>query len=303
MTKLAKIIGYPLLFLFGFALFLYWFFPYDVLRDRITSAIEDQLGQGVSVEIKTLKPYWFTGVDVAGLTIAENAGGKQNVLLDCKRAIARASLFSLIFGRPNVSFEVEMGKGDVSGSVQRTEDSFYIDADFDDFDLAGLKMIAARTGLNISGKIDGTFRLKVDRQRPMYSTGKVDLSFVDIKLAASEVKVGEMSLPLPDLTLSKGGSAKVKMGIDKGVMSLDTVSMSGGDLAMALTGKIFLSAKAENYRFNLNGTFNASKTLADALPFLFIVDQQKQPDGSYPLTITGRLTKPSIKIGTFSLPL
>ena len=70
-----------------------------------------------------------------------------------------------------------------------------------------------------------------------------------------------------------------------------------------LKGKIFLSSRMANYRLNLRGQFSVSEKLNEAFPFLFIVDSQKKEDGSYPLSITGRISRPSIKIGTFTVPL
>lgn len=302
-SKLLKFIGYVFLFVFSFALFLYWSFPYDVVKNRIVGMIEQGLGQSIVVDIKSFKPYWFTGIDIVGLTISEVGTVGNTVLIECKRATARASLFSLIFKRPSVSFDLEMGKGEASGSVQRTEEAYNVDVEFDNFDLSAFKLIAARTGLNLSGKLDGVVNLRIDRQRPMYTSGKISIDFVDMKTATSQLKIGEMELPLPDLAFSKGNSTRLKMSLDKGVVSVDNFTMTGGDIGLTLNGKIFLAAKFDNYRFNLSGAFNPSKKLADALPFLFIVEKEKQSDGSFPLNISGRGTKPSIKVGTFTVPL
>ena len=46
-----------------------------------------------------------------------------------------------------------------------------------------------------------------------------------------------------------------------------------------------------------------AEQLSKALPFLFIIEQQKNAEGIYPLNITGRLSKPSIRIGKFDLPI
>ena len=94
-----------------------------------------------------------------------------------------------------------------------------------------------------------------------------------------------------------------EISIGKGTATLDSFRFANSDLPLDIKGKIFLSNKLENYRLNLTGSFAASQKLSEALPFLMIIDSQKQEDGSYPLSITGRIAKPAIKIGTFTVPM
>lgn len=304
MSRLSKILIYPILFILSFVLFVYWMFPYDVLKDRAMSIAEARLGAGVEVDIKKLSPYWFSGVDIRGLTIRQRGAGSDVIeLLSLSRLYARASLISLIVGSPRVSFTAEIGDGEITGEISLADDVVAIDADFDDVNLASFKIIAARSGLMLSSRFDGELSLRIDSQKPIRSTGKVDLRLVDFKIASSELKISEAVLPLPDLILAKGRESQIKIEIGKGTISFDSVKLAGGDLGLDLKGKIFLSSKMENYRFNINGAFTVSQKLSDALPFLFIIEPQKQEDGSYPVAIAGRLERPSIKIGTFSVPL
>lgn len=301
-SRLLRFIAGLFLFVVSFTLFLYWFFPYEVVKDRITGMLEQRLGGGLAVEIRELEPYWFSGVEIDGFTVGE-PGEEEKALVDFKKVYARASLFSLLFGSPSVSFDVEMGKGEITGSVRQSDETLTIDAEFTDVNLGDLKLIFARTGLSIGSKIDGDIELKIDRQRPLHSTGQITLVLADIHIASSEVKLGEVALPLPELVISKGRESRIKLEIDKGVVNVDSFKFAGGDLALDIKGKVFLSSRLENYRFNLDGSFLPSKKLSDALPFMFIIEQGKQEDGSFPVAITGRVGRPSIKIGTFTLPL
>lgn len=302
-SKFLKTIAYIALFGFSFVLFLYWLFPYASLKDRISGLIERELGQGLEVSIDNLKPYWFTGVEVGGMYVGASGSERAAALVDFKKVRARASLFSLIFGRPHVSFYIEIGKGEIEGSFTQTDEVLSIDAGLDDVDIGNLKIIAARTGLNVSSKIDGQVSLRIDKQKFLRSTGRIQISPMDLQIAVSELKIGEMTMPLPDLVFSKGRESEIELKIEKGTINIDSFKLAGGDLTAALAGKIFLSTTFENYRLNLSGSFETSKKLADALPFLFIIEQQKQPNGSYPLSITGRLAKPSVKVGSFTIPL
>ena len=255
------------------------------------------------MEIGDLSPYWFTGVDIKKFAIKGNNAGQVLTIFECKRLKARASLFSLLVKRPSVSFYLQLNGGEVDGNVKQSDDFLSISGELDDVDLKNFSFITSKAGLVLTGKIDGDVDLKIDKQRSVNSTGSASLELVDWKIAAGEAKFGEMAMPLPDLVLTKGRDAKIKVNVDKGSINFDIFKFAGGDLLLDLKGKIFMSSKAENYRFNLNGSFTASQKLNDAMPFLFIIEQQKQQDGSYPFNVTGRLTKPTIKIGTFTFPM
>lgn len=299
MSKFLKFILCVLLFVFSFVLFLYWSFPYEVLKDRAIGSI----GADYDISVKELSPYWFTGIDVSGVKVREPAAKGGTDLMDIKRIRGRISILSLLFGKPKVSFDVDIGKGDISGTAMQTEDETNIDVDIDDIDLKYLKVVMAKTGINMTGELNGKVALKVDKKRPIRSEGKIALNLRNVIIPATNVKLGEMSMPLPDLTLTKQKGSDIKLEISKGTISVDTFTLVGGDLEIDLKGKIFLSNNINNYRFNLNGSLKASEVLNQALPFLFVVEKQKREDGSFPLSITGRLAKPSIKVGTFTLPM
>ncbi len=303
MSRLVKFIAYLALFVVSFLLFLYWMFPYSALRDRVLGAIEQQLGSGVSVTAETLEPYWFSGVEVSGLEVEGMNEGRAVTLLKCRRLRARAGLVSLLVGSPRISFLVEIGKGEISGTARRTEEELDLDLELDNVDLGTIQLIQERTGLKLSSRIGGVVRLMIDRQRPLRSTGKIDLDLRDIVLKPSMVKLGEMEMEMPELALSKGRESRIRLEVDRGAIAVESIVLKGGDLGIDLKGKVFLSTRVDNYRFNVSGSFSASEKLGQALPFLFIIEKQKREDGSYPISITGRLARPSIKIGTFTVPL
>ncbi len=303
MPKILKYIIYLFVFAFSFVLFLYWMFPYDILKDRVASAIEAPLGGSVEVSIGGIEPYYFTGVEISNLKLVSRVNGEARPVADFGKVRARASLFSLLFGSPNISFLVRSGKGEISGSGRQTDEGLDISLDFDDFDIQSLKALESRYGVKLSGKVQGSVELKIDKVRPVRTGGKVDLSFDDFKLAQSQLNIGGAGIPLPETAITKGRDSRLKLTIDKGAVSVDEFRLAGGDLGLDLKGKVFLSTVLSNYRLNLTGSFAISDKLGQAIPFLFMAEKQKQADGSYPLTITGRLSEPAIKVGTFTLPL
>ena len=303
MPRLFKYIAYFVLFAASYAIFLYWAFPYDALKDRILGEIERQVGGGVQVSAAKLEPYWFSGVDVEDLKIEGPGASGLTTLLKVERVRARAALIPLIFGSKRISFELKIGKSEISGYARVGEETLWLELEVDDLNLAELPLIRERTGLTIPSEIDGEVRLEINIQRPVRSTGEITLKLNDIRIAGSSIKLGDMEMELPDLTLAKGKESRIKLSVGRGTATFENLKLAGGDLGLDLKVKVFLSSKFENYRLNLRGSFTASEKFGEALPFLFIVDSQKQEDGSYPLSITGRITRPSIKIGTFTVPM
>jgi type II secretion system protein N len=303
MPRALRILASLFLFAACYAVFLYWVFPYDALKDRVFSAIEQQLGGGISVSAKSFEPYWLTGADIGGLSI-EGPGPSGTVeLLNVKRVRARASILSLLVGSKRLGFDIALGKGSIDGTAKLSEDVMAIDVDIDELDVADAPIVEASTGLKFVSRISGTATLAIDRSQPVRTSGTISIAIDDLKIASSTVTVAGTPIPLPDLQIAKGRESQIKISIGKGTATFEECRFANGDLTLDLKGKVFLSNKFENYRLNMNGSFAASQKLSEALPFLFIVDSQKQEDGSYPLSITGRLAKPSIKIGTFTVPM
>jgi type II secretion system protein N len=303
MPKTARYIAYFFLFVVSFVVFLYLNLPYDAIKERIIGMIEKETGGKYFVLVEELSPYWFTGVELKGLSLSDASGDDRTELISLQRIRSRVSFFSLLFGSPSVSFDVSVGKGGIFGKVGQSADFFDLNLKFDDLDLKNLKIIGSKIGVEIASRIDGSIKMKIDKRNPIRSEGSVSLDLDNINIAETELKLGEMTMPIPTLVLSKNKGSEIKADVDKGTINVKNFKLAEGDLQLDLNGKIFLSNNVSNYRFNLNGSFKVSENLEKALPFLFIVDKQKNEDGSFPLSITGRMAKPSIKIGSFTLPI
>jgi len=303
MPRILKFIAYLVLFVFSFILFLYWMFPYEMLKDRVASAIERPFGGTVEVSIGKMEPYYFTGFIITNLKLIDRSQEEPKPLVEIQRVRARASLFSLLLGNPSFTFLIRSQKGEIAGSARQIEEGFDLDVDVDGFDVGAIKWLESRFGIKLTGEVGGSVVLKVDRTRPARTTGKIDLSLDDFKIVSSQITLMGSNIPLPDLVITKGRGSRIKLVIDKGTVSVDEFRLAEGDFSFDLKGKVFLSTVLANYRLNLNGSFRVSDKLNEAVPILFMVEKQKQQDGSYPLSITGRVSEPSIKIGTFTVPL
>ncbi|MFH1652651.1 MAG: type II secretion system protein GspN [Pseudomonadota bacterium] len=302
MTKLFKFIGYALVFIVSFIFFVYLYFPFDSVSDRILDTAEKQLGGAIEIKVGKLQPYYITGVEIDDLNLFSTTGKEKGHLLQLDNVKARAGLFSIIFSKPNLAFSLQAGDGGVDGEIDMNANGWYLDLTSNGFDVSTIKFLSSGLGLNLRSKIDGTVVIDFDNARPMRTKGEVDIKLNELVLKKSTVTIAGAPMEIPDLVLAKGKS-RINVKVAKGVMDIVKFTIAGGALDLNLSGRIFLANTFDNYRLNLSGKAKLSPELESALPFLFIIEKQKSQDGSYELSITGRLSQPVIKIGTFTLPM
>lgn len=301
--KAVRFFGYSLLFGVSFFFFLYLMFPYEILKDRLILELERMLGSGTEVSLVGLTPHYFSGVRLKGLKVVYHEQNTPSPVLSIDRAELRISLLSALLGNPRLSFQVKAGAGELRGSGKQSDGMLNLDLELRDLDVGAFPILASRYGLKLGSRIDGAVELLYDQGNTMRSSGKANLTFRSLALEESSLPMSGSSIDLPAVQIAKGRDSRIRASLGKGVITLEEFRFSGGDLSLDLQGKIFLSSELLNTRLNINGSFSDSPKLSQALPFLFIVEKQKRPDGSYPLAISGRFEKPSIRIGTFTVPL
>lgn len=304
MNRPLKIVGYLFLGIFVFLFFVYWTFPYDLVKERIVASIEKQMGGSVSVSVEKLSPSWFTGVKIKGMKLEARTADGILPLWQAEKVKMRVGLFSLIFGQPKAKFSIRSKGSRVSGVFQRVENGFLMELDLDPLDLAEIGYLKSSIGMQLAGNIAGKMRLQMNTAQVAQSQGQIQFAFKDWRIRkGSKISLGaagEMEIK-EDLIITKGSESGLKVNIAKGTAEIGSFRFAGGDLDIDLKGQAFLSQKLANVRMNVNGAFKTTPKTDQVLPFLFMLEKQKQPDGSYPLTVAGNLTKPQIKIGDFPL--
>lgn len=305
MPNALKYSGYVLLFIISFFFFLYWTFPYNVLKERLITTTEQKLGEDYDVKIGDLSPSFFTGAVLENVKVLKHESDKVVTVWEAQKVRVRASIFSIIFGRTTISFSIKNQKSSLSGTFRNTDDGFNFTGDFSNFNIGDFGFSSGgENGAKLTSAIDGAVKLNINKRQIIQSTGTVNLTLADMKVKGGEIKMGEgMNFTIPDLVISKGSSSTLKLDLSKGVVQIKEFKFQDGDLKVDLTGELYMSSVFKNYRMNLKGNFGASPKLEQAVPILFMVEKQKQADGTYPLTVTGRIGQPSIKIGDFTLPL
>lgn len=299
MPKPLQIIVYPVFAILTFFLFVLMLFPVDSIKARLISAAEQGLGGRYNVEIRDMSMSPFSGVGMEKVVVTQKGGDKLAVL-KLEQATVDISIMPLLWGSVQVDFDVDVDGGSLTGEMIQSGGALQIDADMKNFNVAGIPYLEINYGIPLSSNIDGTIDMEIFPQAPLRNNGSIKLAFKNLKLGESNIKG---VFPLPSLLLAAPeGKSDLDVVMNRGNIEVRSFKLKGGDLDIALDGKITLAQKVSNFRINLRGKVGFSKKVEEELPILAMVEKQKGEDGLYPIKITGRLNKPKIEVGDFKLP-
>jgi len=300
MPKFLKILLYPLMFFVAFAVFVVLLFPYDSVKTRVARELEGVMGGSYQISIGTLSPSFPSGAFLKNVEMKPRSVGAGNPIT-LSTANLKVAVLPLLSGTVEVDFDLHPPQGRASGSYSLKKGGLFLNLKADRFDLGLVSFLIKDTGIPLSGMVSGDVDLELYDQDPLRNSGKINLQV--LQLALGEISLGDGAFKIPAMKLADSGGSRVDAAINRGNFEVKVFTLTGGDLAIDTNGKIYGARKADNYRFNLKGTFKVTPEFADKIQILALVDKQKQADGSYPFTITGRVLKPNIRIGDFKLPL
>lgn len=245
--------GYAVFFVFCFLLFSYLTFPYERLRDIITdrfSSTPDSTGPKTTVKIEELSPYWFTGVQLEGVTVeraAEGAGEPTTVAID--EITLRAAPLSYLFGTISVSFGAEAGEGSIDGTYESDPEgkAKHVVAELDALDL-GAMGVGSFLGMPLAGVATGTVDLDLPEEIKT-SAGAIDLEIAGLTLGdgKNKMKVPGMAGGLT-LDAIDAGTLKFKVAVKEGIATIETLEAKGKDLVLDGSGSLRLANQ-----FSLSG--------------------------------------------------
>lgn len=301
MPTALRIIVYPLFAVFCLVVFFIILFPFESVKDRFAREMEQKMGGSYSISIGSLSPALFTGVVLKDVEIKPR-GAPDASPVKLSKAKLKFSLLSILGGNLEVHYDLRANQGRAEGFFSWKKSGMVLDLKMNSFDLAMAGFLAQQMGVPLTGLVNGNVNLELYSQDPLRNTGNISLEMPDLHLGELSLGGGALQFPPLNLVQSGGSPSKVNLLIDKGNIEVQGVQLSG-DLDFQASGKIYGARKTENYRFNLQGTFKVSPAVADKIPLLMAIEKQKGADGSYPFTITGRISKPSIRIGEFKVPI
>lgn len=96
-----------------FFLLVYYTFPYDMLKENIVYNIQNELNKKnipLGLNIKNLKPYWLTGVELKNIEIINKFSLNTPFKID--KMTIRISLLPILIGRISINVSVYRKQGD-----------------------------------------------------------------------------------------------------------------------------------------------------------------------------------------------
>lgn len=141
--------GYGLFFLAVFVYFLYRTFPYKQVFDRYTLPFQRQAK--VRIKMKTIHPYWLTGVASTDL-IVRKVVPKGIAAVKIDSITLHASLFRLIFGKISATLDAQLANGSLSASVIQDGSKFNVKVDINKISLNALGEKRPKPAVVVSSK-------------------------------------------------------------------------------------------------------------------------------------------------------
>jgi type II secretion system protein N len=319
---------YPLFYLFCLAIFGYFTFPYDRLKDRAISefARAEAARPGSApkrLEIDHLSSYWLSGVEVEGArlilppdpadeTKAASEKGEddakaapKDTTIEVSEAHARLRLLPLVLGRLNVDFWAAAFGGEVEGVVPIGASSGPVEITIEDVELGQLTPLTATLGLPLKGTLGGAMSFLAAEGKFSKGTGDLDLKLAGVSVGDGKTKIGGQ-LALPE---AKIGELAITAEAKSGVLTVTQLGATGGDVDLIGDGKVTIRDRwddsiadlyvrfkfADSYRDKNDVTRSLLGAPGTKTPALLDLDPRvkraKRPDGFYGWHVTGPLKK------------
>ncbi len=311
--RLLVWVGYPAFAVFAFLLSVYWTFPYDRVRDYVVQEVEQPVGpggtrhdSGMRLQIDELSPSFLTGVVLEGVRFTKlptptpgSTGDEKPIVVQVERLSARISLLALLRGTKAVSFDAELGGGEIEGEFALSEDETHLEATVDAVELRQLGVISALVGLPVSGVLGGTVDLTIGKETAA-TKGGIDLSITGLVVGDGRAKLKLEGMGPEGLSVGRieAGKLVIKATVEAGVAKFTQLGTTGGrDLTVRGTGQLRLVQPARLSRLELlvNVKFaDAFKTRDDRTRGLFAMldviprlRAARTPDGGLQWQLTG----------------
>jgi len=293
----------------SFLFFLYLTFPYQVLKESITSSLNKQTS--VNIRIGELSSHFPIGVELDNLKISVPGQVKT---LTVKHVVASVSLWRFFLGQLGLSFELESNNkktlevdlvfklfslinGVVAPSkISLESDGFEIDG-YLDFALANIAsgpganplLSGLLTQIQLVGNLVGSAELDLDMNSPTRSKGQMMLRLADGMLTINDPSLNIAPQKFSKFVLqSQMRDAKFEINNNSGFVTQE--------MNVDLDGYIDLKNNFEDSQLNVNLSVKLDKSLKQSLGLIVEIVMGGR-DGQGKIRIVGPIVRPkTIKI-------
>ena len=279
----------PALAVLTFFLFLLLTFPYETVGRRIEAEVQRA---GADLTIGSIGGDGLFGVRARDVCWRPSSPGPEPAPeLRFERVDVRPDLFALILRRTSFGFRLQGYGATARGHASMSSDpklpgleSLRLDSSDVDLHALPLKELA---GIDANGR--ATLQIDISSLQPPETAGGT-LSVAGRQVAVTGGTVN--GFPVPRTTL---GDLTAGLTIDKGVARIDRAQARGGDVDVEADGTVRLRALLSLSQADLHVRLRpADRWLNDngvIKGALGLVQNAKQPDGSYVFSFSGPLSR------------
>ncbi|MEZ4741108.1 MAG: type II secretion system protein GspN [Bdellovibrionota bacterium] len=307
MKKISKVAGFSVFFVFAFCFFLFFTFPYEILKEALSEKISSM--SGLNIRIGELGPSFPMGLSVENIVINSKHGAE----LKFKKVDASMSLLALLMGGIGADIVINSGNNDylsIEGKLGIL--SLLIDNNFlpkkvniksQKFPIGGIVdfILAMEANsptanplvspilkqINFSAKLQSDIKANLDVSDPVGSSGNLDISFSDAVL-----KMTDPSLEMPNQNFKH---AKITAGLSKGVFTIATGSgLVSSDISLTVGGNVSLKQPPERSILAMDVGVELKGPLKEQFGFVMDAISGSQRDGKMSMKIGGTLNQPNV---------
>jgi type II secretion system protein N len=279
----------PAVAIVSFLLFLLFTFPYEMIGLRMKAEAQRA---GGDLSIGSIGGHGFFGVRARDVRLRPASSGPEPAPeLHFERVDVSPDLFALLLRRTSFGFRLEGYGGSARGHAALSTDPRFpglqsLRLSSTNLDLRALPL-KDLIGLDASGRAE--LEMDVSSLQPAEGAGG-SISLSGKQMAVNGGNVSGFSLPRATL-----GDLEVSVTVDSGVARLNRAQIRGGDLDVDADGTVRLRAllplSQADLHVRLRPTDRWLNENAVVKGALGLVQNARQPDGSYVFSFTGPLSR------------
>jgi type II secretion system protein N len=343
LKKILGWTGFFAFYVFSLFLFARLTFPYERVKDRIVQEFDRrQTGPDAKrLEIEDVSGHWLFGIEAEGIRLlpknpkppepeekekksgkksakkksskngeeaeepAGEAASKKPEGLAVDSLSASVSVLRMIFGTLSVSFDVEVGGGEIAGSYLLSDEVSELELEVEEVSVAGLSILEDLVELPLEGTLAGNVAFVMPEAKLQNANGSIELTIDGLAVGDGKAKIRE-TIALPKL---QAGQLKLLATATEGRLDLTDFSASGPDFQLTSDGSIRLREPVEasladlRVRFQFKDKYKSKNDLTKGLfgapdsnvPGLFDLDPKikraKDSEGFYGWRASGPLSR------------
>lgn len=324
LRRLAPWFGYPLFYLAVLFLCIRCTFPYERVKDRIVAEFEAAQKQpGKRLEIDELGGHWLFGVKAKGVRLITDPPASASAdaparpkVMELDSLKVSVGIFRRLLGTWAVSYQAELGGGEIDGTFFQNAERAEIDARTEEVGVAGLSVLEDLVELPLDGVLNGSIRFVLPEGKMSQAEGEVDLTISGLAVGDGKAKIRN-TIALPRL---EAGDLVLKATALEGRLNVQEFNAKGPDFELQSDGNVRLRDPFDGSIADLNVAFkftegymgksDLTKSLfgepGSKVPGLFDMDPKirraKADDGFYRWKVAGPLARlnfrPAPRAGT-----